>query len=123
MTDFALKTFTLKPQYSRVAQLCLSKIAEQYYKDNPTRINSLHPLTFVGVHHRRGDHLQLQQELGVGVGVKYFLSSMEMFREKYHNPLFIFVSDDMLWAQQNLLPKIKSKDFFLAGALLVTLYY
>ena len=49
----------------------------------------------------------------------YFLEAMEMFRERYKRVVFIYVSDDMKWAEEKILPRLKTKDFFLAGLLQV----
>ena len=35
---------------------------------------------------------------------------------------FVYVSDDMKWAEEKLLPRVKTKDLFLAGMLMVRIY-
>ena len=42
---------------------------------------------------------------------------MEMFRAVYPRAVFVYVSDDLAWAREKLKTRIKSKDFYLAGAL------
>ena len=38
-------------------------------------------------------------------------------REEYKNVVFIYVSDDMTWAKENILPRIRTEDLYLAGSL------
>ena len=72
----------------------------------------------MGIHNRRTDHLGFQKEGGyVPIEAGYFIEAMEMFRSKYPRTVFVFVSDDLQWARQKLIPRIKTKDFYLAGFL------
>ena len=64
------------------------------------------PVIFVGIHHRRGDHIIDQVMEGVGeLSPGYFLGAMDFFREKYKNVVFLYVSDDMEWGKLKLLPR------------------
>lgn len=75
-------------------------------------------ITFVGIHSRRTDHVALQKEMGEEVlKASYYLEAMEMYREKFKNTIFIFVSDDMEWGRKELLPRVKTGDMYLAGDL------
>ena len=63
-------------------------------------------VTFVGIHNRRGDHIQDQVKKGVGeLFPGYFLGGMDFYREKYKNVAFLYVSDDMEWGRFRLLPR------------------
>ena len=63
-------------------------------------------LTFVGIHSRRGDHLKDQVKQGLDeLTPGYFLSAMDYFREKYKDVVFLFVSDDLKWGMNKLLPR------------------
>lgn len=42
---------------------------------------------------------------------------MEMFREKFKNVVFVYVSDDLEWGKEKLKKRIKTQDFFIAGSL------
>lgn len=76
------------------------------------------PVTFVGIHNRRGDHLVDQVKEGVGELLPgYFLGGMDFFRDRYKNVIFLYVSDDMDWGKRRLLPRVRSGDLYLVGAL------
>ena len=71
-------------------------------------------MVYVGLHNRRTDHLQYQLEGGWRViQPGYFLEALELYRqwaaESNKHPLFLFVSDDLDWARQKLLPRVKTK--------------
>lgn len=71
-------------------------------------------LIYVGVHNRRTDHLQYQAEGGWReIQPGYFLEALEVYRQwswqSDKHPVFLFVSDDLDWARQKLLPRIKTK--------------
>ena len=122
--------------YRDPAEEILLKIAAHFKKKNPKKFKKTKNITFVGVHHRRGDHLLYQSERGLTtLDVGYFLEAMDMYREKYKRVVFVYVSDDIEWAKNKLGNKlqmisifwwnlifsekrIKTKDFYIAGALL-----
>ena len=65
---------------------------------------------FVGVHARRGDHLQAWRKKFPDSDIgkfedKYFNHAMDMFRDKYNKNntkvVFIATSDDFEWIKQN----------------------
>ena len=63
-------------------------------------------ITFVGIHNRRGDHIQDQVKKGVGELLPgYFLGGMDFYRVKYKNVAFLYISDDMEWGRFRLLPR------------------
>lgn len=63
-------------------------------------------ITFVGIHNRRGDHIKDQVKEGVDELLPgYFLGGMDLYREKYKNVIFLYVSDDMEWGRLRLLPR------------------
>ena len=81
----------------------MKKIAIDFQKNNTKKFKKRKDITFVGVHHRRGDHLLFQQEGDIAtIDVGYFLESMEIFREKYKRVVFVYVSDDIAWAKEKL---------------------
>ena len=121
--DFTLNSFVFKEKFLETSQQILSSIARTFRQQNPKKFRRRQDITFVGVHHRRGDHIALQREsklLQLGPG--YFLDTMASFREKYKRVVFVYVSDDMKWAEEKILPRLKTKDFFLAGLLQVFNY-
>ena len=81
----------------------MKKIAADFKKNHPKKFKKRKDITFVGVHHRRGDHLFFQQEGDIPtLDVGYFLESMEMYRQKYKRVVFVYVSDDIEWAKNKL---------------------
>ena len=122
--DFTLNSFVFKKKFRETSQKILTSIAQEFRKQNPKKFKRRQDITFVGVHHRRGDHIALQRESNLlQLGPGYFLNSMVSFREKYKRVVFVYVSDDMKWAEEKLLPRLKTKDFFLAGLLQVFIHF
>ena len=57
----------------------------------------------VGVHIRRTDHVQYEEGLGYGgVTRHYFLRAMDLYRENLRHPVFILVTDDEDWVEENI---------------------
>ena len=57
-----------RPEYQRVAQLVLSRakmnfIEKEQKKRKKKTSNRKPDVTFVGIHNRRGDHIQYQKEV------------------------------------------------------------
>ena len=76
-------------------------------------------VTVVGVHHRRGDHLQYQLDHDIPhITMSYLGQSMDLFRRRFQeNVVFLYISDDPEWIQpyakklKDLIPSSrKSKD-------------
>merc|ERR1711915_864159 len=60
-------------------------------------------MTTVGIHHRRGDHLLYENAYNIPhVTMSYLGPSMDLFRNKFKNVIFIYVSDDKHWVQKHL---------------------
>ena len=96
----------------------LLEIAEDFRSRNPKKFKKKKDITFVGIHHRRGDHLQFQKEGGMkSLEPAYFLEAMEMYREKFKRVVFIYVTDDIQWGRDKLERRLKTKDFYIAGFL------
>ena len=122
LMDFTLNSFVFKKDFRDTSHTILSAIAQAFRRQNPRKFQKRQDITFVGVHHRRGDHIGLQRESKMDLlGPGYFLDAMAMFRQKFRRVAFVYVSDDMKWAEEKLLPRIKTKDFYLAGLLKVSL--
>ena len=57
-------------------------------------------VTIVGVHHRRGDHLQYELSHDIPhITMSYLARSMDCFRRRFHNVVFLYISDDSEWIQ------------------------
>ena len=53
--DFALNSFVFKKKFRETSQKILTSIAQEFRKQNPKKFRRRQDITFVGVHHRRGD--------------------------------------------------------------------
>ncbi|XP_054848997.1 galactoside alpha-(1,2)-fucosyltransferase 2-like [Eublepharis macularius] len=61
-------------------------------------------VTYIGVHVRRGDYVYLMPYFlkGVVADKGYLEKAMNYFREKYHDAIFVVVSNGMDWCKQNI---------------------
>ncbi|XP_056398435.1 galactoside alpha-(1,2)-fucosyltransferase 2-like isoform X2 [Hyla sarda] len=61
-------------------------------------------ITFVGVHVRRGDYVQVMPNTWKGVIADkgYLQKATDYFRNKYENPLFVVTSNEMDWCKENI---------------------
>ncbi|XP_058385752.1 galactoside alpha-(1,2)-fucosyltransferase 1 [Diceros bicornis minor] len=62
------------------------------------------PSTFVGVHVRRGDYLQVMPQRWKGVvgDRAYLQQAMDWFRERHEAPIFVVTSNGMGWCRENI---------------------
>ncbi|XP_049757080.1 galactoside alpha-(1,2)-fucosyltransferase 1 [Elephas maximus indicus] len=62
------------------------------------------PRTFVGVHVRRGDYLQIMPHHWKGVvgDRAYLQQAMDWFRARHEAPIFVVTSNGMEWCQENI---------------------
>ena len=66
--SFPIRAFVFRPEYQKVAQLVLSRARRDFrekQKKKRKKKKTWKPdeLTFVGIHNRRGDHIQYQKEV------------------------------------------------------------
>lgn len=89
-----LREFTLHDHVREEAQKFLRGL----------QVNGRQPGTFVGVHVRRGDYVQVMPNVWKGVLADrgYLRQALDWFRARYHAPLFVITSDDMSWCRQNI---------------------
>ncbi|KAM4650984.1 galactoside alpha-(1,2)-fucosyltransferase 2-like [Discoglossus pictus] len=61
-------------------------------------------VTFVGVHVRRGDYVNIMRDVWKGVigDRSYLQKAMDYFRNKYENTLFVVTSNEMAWCKENI---------------------
>lgn len=61
-------------------------------------------VTYVGVHVRRGDYVDVmaKKRKGVVADKNYLQQAMDYFRRKYDNPLFVVASNGMDWCKKNI---------------------
>ncbi|XP_012883312.1 PREDICTED: galactoside 2-alpha-L-fucosyltransferase 1 [Dipodomys ordii] len=66
--------------------------------------NGRHPRTFVGVHVRRGDYLEVMPHRWKGVvgDQTYLQQAMDWFRAQHEDPIFVVTSNGMEWCRKNL---------------------
>ncbi|XP_059089721.1 galactoside alpha-(1,2)-fucosyltransferase 1-like [Tigriopus californicus] len=103
-----MKTLKFKPDLTQRAAQIIDHVVAQMGRPKKE-------ITFIGVHNRRTDHLEYFERYFKKKPLKpsYFHDAMDIFRDEYDHPAFIFVSDDMEWARA----KIKNKlgDVFFVG--------
>ena len=129
------KAFTLKKVHRDNAETTINKALEMHReqqakleadrqkkkekakgKKKKTK-RSKRPLTFIGIHSRRTDHLAYEKERGRNpLKVSYFIEAMDKFRSKFKNVIFLYISDDLEWGKMALAPRIKQKDVFFVGS-------
>ena len=75
LVDFAVDSFTFRPEILAVSIENLEFIAEHYRRENKKKFRKRSDITFVGIHNRRGDHLEYQKEGGfIPLDPGYFLN-------------------------------------------------
>jgi len=117
---FTIKTFKFKKDLIETSNDNLRTIGQHFRENNLIKFKKRKDITYVGVHHRRGDHVALQKEARVvPLEAGYFLEAMDMYREKYKRVIFIYVSDDVNWGKTRLLPRVKTGDLYFVGDLLL----
>ncbi len=100
-------TMMLMVLSARYVFQCIYYYIHTYYVPRYRKRKNLSPkteVTFVGVHNRRTDYLEFRRKrLGLdNLYEDYFEDAMEYYREDHDHPVFLYVSDDMEWGNQNL---------------------
>ena len=73
--DFAVDSFQFRQEFLEASKENLQAIAENFRQENPKKFRKKKDITFVGIHNRRGDHLDYQKEGGyVMLDPGYFLN-------------------------------------------------
>ena len=116
--DFTVDAFKFKKVFRETSDDTLTTIGEHFREANKKKFKKRTDITYVGIHNRRGDHLDFQKESGLKtLKPGYFIEAMDMYREKFKRVVFIYVSDDMNWGKEKLKNRIKTNDFYLTGSL------
>ena len=73
---------------------------KEQFGDDSTRF----PVTYIGMHVRRGDYLNMDnQKLGYqAADIHYLTAAMHFYRHKYKNVIFVIASDDPDWCISNI---------------------
>uniref|UniRef100_A0A8C0N8B6 L-Fucosyltransferase n=1 Tax=Canis lupus familiaris TaxID=9615 RepID=A0A8C0N8B6_CANLF len=89
-----LREFTLHDHVREEAQKFLRGL----------QVNGRQPGTFVGVHVRRGDYVQVMPNVwkGVVADQRYLEQALDWFRTRYNSPIFVVTSNGMAWCRQNI---------------------
>ena len=75
VVDFAVDSFQFRNEILDASKENLEFIAEHFRKENPKKFRKKTDITFIGIHNRRGDHLDFQKEGGyVMLDPGYFLN-------------------------------------------------
>ncbi|XP_025869566.2 galactoside alpha-(1,2)-fucosyltransferase 1 [Vulpes vulpes] len=90
------REFTLHDHLRQEAQHLLSQLRLGHSGDRPR--------TFVGVHVRRGDYLQVMPHRWKGVvgDRAYLQQAMDWFRARHEAPIFVVASNGMEWCRKNI---------------------
>ena len=81
---FSLKAFTFKKELRDTSDENLRTIGNHFREKNLKLFKKKRDITYVGVHHRRGDHIAYQKEKNMSpLEPGYFLEAMDMYRDKY----------------------------------------
>ena len=62
LINFTVNAFTFKDEIRDQAEENLHTIAEHFKENNSKKFKKKQEVTFVGIHHRRGDHVHMQKE-------------------------------------------------------------
>ncbi|KAK6168137.1 hypothetical protein SNE40_022022 [Patella caerulea] len=79
----------------------ISQAADQFLIDAVT-LKKKQGAVIIGVHVRRGDFVRQRSKGFTAAPVSYYYKAMNYFRRKYSNILFIMISNDVYWAEDNL---------------------
>lgn len=112
------KEFKYKKQWIDYSNRRLEGIKSVWRRKDKNN-NSDNNITFVGVHVRRTDYVAYMKryESRDAVGVDYFKAAIQYFRDnksKCGLPVFLVVSDDKDWVEQNLMATADD-DVFIAA--------
>ena len=81
----------------------LHEVALDFKQSNPKKFKKKQDITFVGIHHRRGDHLKFQIESGFKpLEAAYFFEAMELYRQRFKRVVFVYVTDDIEWGIEKI---------------------
>eukprot|EP00095_Tigriopus_kingsejongensis_P012638 maker-scaffold1516_size37830-snap-gene-0.10 protein:Tk12638 transcript:maker-scaffold1516_size37830-snap-gene-0.10-mRNA-1 annotation:"galactoside 2-alpha-l-fucosyltransferase 1" len=111
------KAFTVRQGFMDEASAYLIRIAADFRakktKNAKRAKKSKQPLTYVGIHSRRTDHLAFEVENNyVELRPSYYLKAMDLFRDKFKNVIFVYISDDVPWGKAKLTPRNKAGDLY-----------
>lgn len=96
LRDHIRSEFTLHSHLQQEAQALLAQLRLDHTGQRPS--------TFVGVHVRRGDYLEVMPQRWKGVvgDGAYLRQAMDWFRARHDAPVFVVTSNGMEWCQQNM---------------------
>ena len=81
----------------------LHDVTEDFKESNPKKFKKKQDITFVGIHHRRGDHLKFQTESGIHLlEAGYFFEAMDLYRQRFKRVVFVYVTDDIEWGIEKI---------------------
>jgi len=103
-----LDSLNIKSNFLRRATKKIKSSVRKWFSQNKKKVKRLglhhSNLTIVGIHHRRGDHLQYEKAYKIPhITMGYIGPSMDLFRNMFNNTvMFIYVSDDKEWIKNNM---------------------
>ena len=110
VTEQLRREFTFRKEVQDIAENFHESIHIQEWNDRTGLGRKSQKYITVGIHVRRGDLLYPNSQVyGYTVAdAGYFARAMAYFTERYARVQFVVCSDDIGWAEQNILPKRNS---------------
>lgn len=70
-------------------------------QENIELMNKISGKNSVSLHVRRGDYVDVPRYVALGK-TQYYQNAVDYIKERVDNPIFVILSDDILWCKQNL---------------------
>jgi len=107
-TDLKIRnSLVFKTHFIEKAKLQLKFSLKKWMSKNKKRVKKSDitgaNITYVAIHHRRGDHLKYERVMKIPhITLAYLGPTMDLYRAKYKTVVFLYVSDDKEWAKQHM---------------------
>merc|ERR1712080_694044 len=119
--DKIRKSLVFKEHFAEYASAKLEEVKNIWKRQNKKKVERLDvpddAITFVGIQHRRRDHLFFERAFSIPHLTKsYFIPAMDLYRKKFLAVIFVYITDDpgAKWAKVNLR---KDKDVIISRSL------
>eukprot|EP00096_Caligus_rogercresseyi_P011721 TRINITY_DN4705_c0_g1_i1.p1 TRINITY_DN4705_c0_g1~~TRINITY_DN4705_c0_g1_i1.p1 ORF type:complete len:392 (+),score=79.24 TRINITY_DN4705_c0_g1_i1:77-1252(+) len=120
------RTFVFKEDIQNYVSLLIQQATDNYKENYLRRKKKKHKkppnlqrlnITLVGVHVRKRDaDVSMVNRYNLPkLSPSYYLEAMHLYQKKFKNVIFMVVSDEMKWVEDNLLPRRGSAFIYPAG--------
>ena len=101
VTDKIVQSLVLKKQFMDYAKEKIVAVREAWKNKNRKKLEKLDlpddMITYVGIHHRRTDHLLFETVYEIPhIKKSYFSPAMDLFRRKHLAVVFVYITDEPL---------------------------